>query len=231
MSTPTKDPPEPKASQAARVLARTLPQLMSTDELIDLMRLIEHDIAAPAACERRYRQLGLIMRLIAETGEVPKGPRYDAAHNASTERGEDFPDRETLTRQYSGQDRTGGYDRACQAAVRFLLQGSRSRVPDSFQHASRKPPAGTYTPQASGNDTDNTPAIIGQALIAFRNATGSWPIDPPEYLDWAARRRREARDNGQPPPPLPSAKPFRNAFPIFQDAIGFAQIMRGERDA
>lgn len=196
--------------------------LFNDQEAIDLFRIIEHRRSQPSARERRYQRLGLILRLIAATGEQPDSPTYDGAHERATQRGDSWPDRGTLETHY------GSFEKACEAAIRFLREGSASRVPSSYHHATRRPPNGTYLPDPDEQDRLRKMHVIADALIAFRDREHCWPEDIWEYLEWAEHRRRDARFTGQPAPLLPGRKEILRLFPDFEEAVAFAKVRAGE---
>lgn len=212
-----------RASAVAREYAEILPKILNRQDALDLLALLELSLAEPSAAERRHAKLGLIVRLIVSTGALPGPVAYDRAHAEAAARGEQWPDRSSLRRAY------GTYEKAEEAAARFLYLGSASRVPDSYRHATNRPGNHAY----EGNDVAGTngaqrPRAILDAVIAFRDAhEGQWPIDEWEFLKWAAGERRRARRNGQPPPPLPSQKPLLRLGP-FRETVALAKLIVSE---
>lgn len=211
----------PRAFAAA--MAEALPLLLSPEDAKDLLALLEYSLAVPSAAERRHDTLGLIVRLIHELRRLPGARAYDQAHREATERGERWPDRSTLIRRY------GRYENAELAAARYVAKGSASRVPDSFQHSTRRPPNGTY----KGTPTNPVPVIsLGgvtrpriavEAIVAFSDThNGAWPVNLAEFSRWATRQRLEARRKGLPPPNLPCETLMREFGP-FEETVQLAR--------
>lgn len=205
-------PPEP--DDVARALARLLPRLLDGREQADLLSYINLMLRASAPAVRRAANLGLVIELILEHGELPNSQRYDEALEQRRAAGEQWPDRTTLFYAF-GEWHTG----VLRAAVRYLDRGGRHGLSDSFAHAHVPITERRYEITMSG---------IAKAIIDCRNVNGRWPTFP-EYLLWGSLERRLARHVPNAAlPKIPQRAQVLRHFPHWEGAVAFARVKAGE---
>lgn len=190
-------------SPVAQALADWVPDL-PRQTIIDLRRLLEHDQAVPTPALRRNVQLGLLVDLIRDDGEVPAWDAYDRERAERARRGEDWPDRTTLAKAYGGG--SGGWIAACKAAANRAFKSGRA--------------SGGKTRRQPGPVVSYSQAL--DALIDAREQCGTW-LNQWEFPKWAEVQRQIARGAHKPLPRIPSLKRIRQLFDSYPAAVAKAK--------
>jgi hypothetical protein len=158
-----------------------------------LKELLEADLGRDAPGPGLNAQLGPLVGLLAENGELIDSSVYDAARRAASRRGEHWPSRQSLCRSY------GAWWRVVLTAARRLRRGLATRMTRS--NAYRK-----------HHDERYERHEVLDAVIACARFVGAWPSKW-LYLEWAAARRMAARQNSMVPTPrLPAANAIKRHY-------------------
>jgi hypothetical protein len=199
---------ETEVAQVLRWLAVRLPP----HEREALARLIANSLADPPAAMDRNKAFGLLMRMVRADGVIPTEPEYQAALDAATAAGEDWPSIRSLCRRY------GSWSFGVQHHLaRYMHYGGASGLPRSFVHTLDRPDPGTYS----------RPEVVLQAIIAFHQRYDTWPTEW-EYHSWARAQRAAARAAGKPLPLYPDALAIQRAYGTFADALAAAKERAAE---
>lgn len=196
------DGPDPQTLGARRALQsdrdaqqfalRLIPTLAEQD-LKDLRRLLGDSLTRLPAGERRQHLLGLLVRLLEQSGGLlPRVSDYNAARQQAEARGgEQWPAASTLIAVY------GGWPEAVRVAARHATYGSRARV------ASQPP---QMSPRAY------TPTECRAAVLRCRETIdGTWPTQA-EFECFCETERALAARHGRPDPRAPVRKAWLRCY-------------------
>lgn len=191
---------ETDASEAALLLAHEMgaPEETPKEVVEDLLRMLEHLVASRvhSTAALRLGHLRLLIELVevTTTGFIRRDAYDEARRIEKEEHGRDFPDSSTLAGYY------GGWLKAVDAAVRWLVHGGSARVKVNkkacVMHAS-------YSVQE-----------IRGAILRARLDIGDWPTEW-EWEEWANITRQLSVED----PRLPVMKAIRKAYDSFDEAV------------
>jgi len=194
---------EPRSvGDACQMLAAIATDLPATTRS-ELVRLLGHSVAMPTTQELREMRLGLLVELVASTGELPTAESYDNARATRNTDGGDWPRSTGLAAHYG----------TWTAALRAATDVAFAETPGRIRASTPRPwPLRSYTRTEIVEALERSSRKVGQTI-------GQW-----EYVELRRVERQLAVRTGGDDPRLPTLQVIHKHFGSWDAAIALVDL-------